>query len=78
MDLDNEPFIDNILQLFQCHKLRGVKNKARIHIKNGVQLIGVLDETGTLEYGQIFVQVRLKLGKLSESPYFHCLSVYSI
>lgn len=52
----HDPFIANIISLFQCRKLKDVKFKSRIHVEQGVQLIGVLDETGTLEYGQLFVQ----------------------
>lgn len=53
---EKELFLYNQLHLFQCGKLKDVKQKARIHVPKGVQLIGVLDETGTLQYGEMFVQ----------------------
>ncbi|KAI3641046.1 hypothetical protein MIR68_001924 [Amoeboaphelidium protococcarum] len=49
-------FVRNLLHLYQCSKLKEVKQKARIIVPNGVQLMGVLDETNTLEYGQLYVQ----------------------
>jgi RNA-dependent RNA polymerase len=41
LSLINEPFMNNILRLFQSSKLKEVKYKARILVPQGVQLMGV-------------------------------------
>lgn len=56
LDVKKEPFIANNVKLFQCYKLKEVKQKARVLLEQGVQLIGVLDETGILQHGEIFVK----------------------
>ncbi|KAJ4972991.1 hypothetical protein NE237_006165 [Protea cynaroides] len=52
-----EPFLTMMLQAFQAAKLQELRTKSRIFVRNGRSLMGCLDETGTLEYGQVFVQV---------------------
>ncbi|XP_043696161.1 probable RNA-dependent RNA polymerase 1 [Telopea speciosissima] len=52
-----EPFLSMMLQAFRAAKLQELRKKSRIFVPNGRSLMGCLDETRTLEYGQIFVQV---------------------
>ncbi|XP_043704234.1 probable RNA-dependent RNA polymerase 1 [Telopea speciosissima] len=54
---DAEPFLSMMLQTFRAAKLHELRTKTRIFVPNGRSLMGCLDETGTLEYGQVFVQV---------------------
>ncbi|GAB4828715.1 multidrug resistance protein, variant 2 [Ancistrocladus abbreviatus] len=54
---DAEPFLSMMLQIFRSSKLLELRTKSRIFIPQGRALMGCLDETGTLEYGQVFVQV---------------------
>ena len=56
MNAHGNGFLYNVLHLFQCGRLREVKQKARILVPKGVQVMGVLDEVGVLEYGQVFCQ----------------------
>ncbi|KAH7516265.1 hypothetical protein FEM48_Zijuj10G0116800 [Ziziphus jujuba var. spinosa] len=51
-----EPFLSMMLQTLCASKLQELRIKTRIYIPNGRSLIGCLDETGTLEYGQVFVK----------------------
>ncbi|XP_008220918.1 PREDICTED: probable RNA-dependent RNA polymerase 1 [Prunus mume] len=51
-----EPFLSLMLQAFCASKLVELRTKTRIFVPNGRSLMGCLDETGTLEYGQVFVQ----------------------
>lgn len=37
--------------------MKEVRQKARVLVEDGAQLVGVLDETARLEYGQLFVQI---------------------
>lgn len=51
-----EPFLAMMLQTFRASKLLDLKTKARIFVPMGRSMMGCLDETRTLEYGQVFVQ----------------------
>ncbi|XP_027151354.1 probable RNA-dependent RNA polymerase 1 [Coffea eugenioides] len=53
---DSEPFLSMMLQTFRASKLLDLRTKTRIFIPDGRSMIGCLDETRTLEYGQVFVQ----------------------
>ncbi|KAJ7954351.1 RNA-dependent RNA polymerase [Quillaja saponaria] len=52
----DEPFLAMMLQTFRASKLLDLRLKARIFIPNGRLMMGCLDETRTLNYGQVFVQ----------------------
>ncbi|KAF5197057.1 RNA-dependent RNA polymerase [Thalictrum thalictroides] len=54
---DAEPFLSMMLQTFRELKLLELRNKSRIFVPHGRTLMGCLDETSTLKYGQVFVQV---------------------
>ncbi|XP_004297425.1 PREDICTED: RNA-dependent RNA polymerase 1 isoform X1 [Fragaria vesca subsp. vesca] len=51
-----EPFLSMMLQTFRASKLLELRTKTRIFIPDGRAMMGCLDETRTLEYGQVFVQ----------------------
>ncbi|KAK8567430.1 hypothetical protein V6N12_006018 [Hibiscus sabdariffa] len=53
---DEEPFLSMMLQTFRTSKLLELRTKTRIFIKNGRSMMGCLDETRTLNYGEVFVQ----------------------
>ncbi|KAG6764321.1 hypothetical protein POTOM_031786 [Populus tomentosa] len=53
---DAEPFLSMMLQTFRASKLLELRTKTRIFIPNGRSMMGCLDETRTLEHGQVFVQ----------------------
>lgn len=53
---DHEPYISMLLQTFRASKLLELKTKSRIFIPQGRAMMGCLDETRTLKYGQVFVQ----------------------
>ncbi|XP_062113341.1 RNA-dependent RNA polymerase 1-like [Humulus lupulus] len=53
---DAEPFLSMMLQTFRSSKLLELRTKSRIFIPNGRAMMGCLDETATLNYGQVFVQ----------------------
>ena len=52
-----EPLFDQIM----CNMILGqalrLKNKARVKLRDACVLIGVPDETGTLEENEVFVQI---------------------
>ncbi|CAA3002890.1 probable RNA-dependent RNA polymerase 1 [Olea europaea subsp. europaea] len=53
---DSEPFLSMMLQTFRASKLLDLRVKSRIFVPQARQMMGCLDETGNLEYGQMFVQ----------------------
>ncbi|XP_022776585.1 RNA-dependent RNA polymerase 1-like [Durio zibethinus] len=53
---DAEPFLEMMLQTFRASKLLELRTKTRIFVQNGRSMMGCLDETRTLDYGQVFVQ----------------------
>lgn len=58
IDLTVEPFFRGLVRAVNKKALKDLKTKARILVppQSGRTMFGVLDETGTLEYGQVFVQ----------------------
>lgn len=54
---DAEPFLSMMLQAFRAVKLLEMRTKTRIFVQNGRSMMGCLDETRTLEYGEVFIQV---------------------
>ncbi|EPS70289.1 hypothetical protein M569_04468, partial [Genlisea aurea] len=54
---DEEPFLSMMLRAFRSSKLLDLRTKSRIFVPEARQLMGCLDETGTLEYGEVFVQI---------------------
>ncbi|CAA7401361.1 unnamed protein product [Spirodela intermedia] len=52
-----EPFLSMMLRTFRECKLLELRTRSRIFIPMGRSMIGCMDETRTLEYGQVFVQV---------------------
>lgn len=72
---NEEPFLSMMLQIFRASKLLELRLKSRIFIPNGRAMMGCLDETRTLEYGQVFVQFSNKrLRGLSDDSFSHKLS----
>ena len=51
-----DPFVRQLL-VFKTFLLKELRTKARIHVPNSWCLLGVIDETQTLKYGHVFVQI---------------------
>lgn len=69
----NEPFLQGVLRAHRLAQLQDLRNRARIFLKEGACLMGVIDETRTLRYGQVFVRVtdpanRWGTAKIIEGP----------
>ncbi|GAV82938.1 RdRP domain-containing protein/RRM_6 domain-containing protein [Cephalotus follicularis] len=64
---DDEPFLSMMLQIFRASMLLELRTKTRIFVPCGRSMMGCLDETKTLEYGQVFVQFSgARHGKVSD------------
>jgi hypothetical protein len=50
----NDPYLVNLISLFRIVMLRDLKKKAKIRVEKGAFLLGVLDETESLQEDQIY------------------------
>ncbi|KAG6553849.1 hypothetical protein Mapa_004766 [Marchantia paleacea] len=57
MDIRTEPFLQQILSAVYFQKVQNLVTKTHIFVPDGRLLMGVLDETNSLDYGEIFVQI---------------------
>lgn len=55
IDYRRDKFLRSAVEHVVLRELRLLKHKARIPVEHGVTLFGIMDETGFLEEGQIFV-----------------------
>ncbi|KAH9320927.1 hypothetical protein KI387_015566 [Taxus chinensis] len=54
---NSEPYLMMMLNAFRASKLIELRNKTRMFVPKGRCLMGCLDESRTLNYGEVFVQV---------------------
>lgn len=67
-----EPFLSMMLQTFRASKLQELRTKTRIFIPDGRAMMGCLDETRTLVYGEVFVQISgIRNRRFFEDSYMH-------
>lgn len=52
-----DPFTRQILLAVQAFLVKELRTKAKIFVPNSWSLFGVVDETKTLHYGQVFIQI---------------------
>lgn len=82
MDINfwDDPFLRQGLEIALATALRDYKYKARIPVEDGVTLMGVLDETGFLREGEVYVSFEKDDGQLvtltgrtlvTRSPQYH-------
>uniref|UniRef100_A0ACD5UBK5 Uncharacterized protein n=1 Tax=Avena sativa TaxID=4498 RepID=A0ACD5UBK5_AVESA len=67
-----EPYLMMILKAHQDNRLTDIRTRCKIHVPKGRVLIGCLDETGKLEYGQVYIRLTKssKEQKENDQPYF--------
>lgn len=53
--MEKEPIFDNILRNMVLGNAVNLKKKARIKINDACVLIGIIDETGILDEGEVFI-----------------------
>ncbi|RDX97814.1 RNA-dependent RNA polymerase 2, partial [Mucuna pruriens] len=61
---NNEPYLSMMLKAHYAYQLSDLKSRCRIFVPKGRIVVGCLDETGILNYGQVFV--RITVTKLRE------------
>lgn len=59
-----EPYLSMMLQTHYENLLSDLKTRCRIYVPKGRVLIGCLDETGILNYGQVYVRITMTKAEL--------------
>ncbi|XP_061338622.1 RNA-dependent RNA polymerase 2 [Gastrolobium bilobum] len=54
---NSEPYLSMMLKAHYAYQLSDLKSRCRILVPKGQVLLGCLDETGLLNYGQVFVRI---------------------
>lgn len=54
-----EPYLSMILQSHRENQLSDLRSRSRIFVPKGRVLLGCLDETGILDYGQVYVRITM-------------------
>ena len=57
VDLLNEPLFSQLLNIFSYSKLLDIKYNGRLNDKNSACLMGVIDETNTLQEDQVYIHL---------------------
>ncbi|XP_070571549.1 uncharacterized protein [Ptychodera flava] len=73
VNLTTEPFFQGMLQAVYKTYLGEIRRRARIEIppEYGRNMLGVLDETRKLKYGQVFVQYSENLSRVGKALHIH-------
>lgn len=67
-DYRKEPFLRSLVEAAVLRELRLLKHKARIPVKEGITLFGIMDETGLLESNEVFVTFNAMKGRYPPPP----------
>ncbi|MCL7041819.1 hypothetical protein MKW94_008878 [Papaver nudicaule] len=69
----SEPYLFMMLRAYRDQQLSDIRSRSRIFVPKGRLLIGCLDETATLDYGQAYVRVTMTTEELQcgGQPFFH-------
>ncbi|ORE12077.1 RdRP-domain-containing protein [Rhizopus microsporus var. microsporus] len=57
-----DPFIMNLIISFQNKILKQLKDEYKLYIRNGARAFAIMDETGSLERGEVFFQTSTSAG----------------
>ncbi|PYI11718.1 rna-dependent rna polymerase [Aspergillus sclerotiicarbonarius CBS 121057] len=68
LDYRKEPFLRSLVEAVVLKELRLLKHKARIPVNEGITLFGIMDETGFLEAGQVYVTYNPVKGRHAPPP----------
>ncbi|KAK1565007.1 hypothetical protein Q3G72_016739 [Acer saccharum] len=68
-----EPYLSMMLQSHYESQLSDLKSRCRIYVPKGRLLIGCLDETGKLDYGQVYICITMTKDDLEskDQSFFH-------
>jgi hypothetical protein len=61
LEYHDDSFLRGVVEMAVITKLREIKYRGRIPVENGITLYGIMDETGYLKEGQIYVVTQTAL-----------------
>lgn len=68
IDYRKEAFLRSVVEAAVLQELRLLKHKARIPVKEGITLFGIMDETGFLQENEVYVTFDTINGRYPPSP----------
>lgn len=68
LDYRTDPFIRSVVEAIILRELRLLKHKARIPVKKGMTLFGIMDETGLLAENEVYVTFDTMKGRHLPPP----------
>lgn len=68
LDYHGDHFLYSIVEMAVVHHLRDIKYRGRIPVPKGVTLYGIMDETGYLQEGEIYVATETPDGGRDDTP----------
>lgn len=68
IDYRKDSFLCSVVEALVLRELRLLKHKARIPIRKGVTLFGIMDETGFLEENQVYITYDTMEGRFDPPP----------
>lgn len=68
IDYRKDKFIRAIVEAVVLRELRLLKHKARIPVRKGITLFGIMDETGFLQENEVFITYDTKGDRFDEPP----------
>ncbi|KAF2814287.1 RNA-directed RNA polymerase [Mytilinidion resinicola] len=68
LEFQQDKFLTDTIEIAVLSRLREIKHRSRIPVENGYTLYGIMDETGYLKKGQVYVATeKMKDGKRQRS-----------
>ncbi|KAI9929614.1 hypothetical protein MW887_001088 [Aspergillus wentii] len=68
IDYKTDPFLRLVVEAVVLRELRLLKHKARIPVRKGITLYGIMDETGFLAEGQVYITFDAKSDRYASPP----------
>lgn len=68
VDYHQDLFLRSVVEMALLKEIKLIKHKARIPVPKGITLFGVMDETGFLQEGQVYVSFDTMQGRYHEPP----------
>ncbi|KAL3458071.1 RNA dependent RNA polymerase-domain-containing protein [Aspergillus heterothallicus] len=68
LNYKEDPFLRAVVEAMILRELRLLKHKARIPVKQGITLYGIMDETGFLEENEVYVTYDTMQGRFASPP----------
>lgn len=68
VDYRKDRFLRSVVEAMVLRELRLLKHKARIPVREGITLFGIMDETGFLKENEVYVTYDTTSGRFDEPP----------